>query len=198
MSGLIINPQSALANHQQLWWDDQNSTPFATFGANATIIINTGAMDFINNCAAGGVNDQFFPYTDIYIVPSGTVTNGSKLTDIVGTPNTVQGPASGGTFIHETIGFTAPTGKIGPGRYAVVYDECQNGQLDIEDKIFDPAFEVVIADPTIPALPSFNSLKAQAIGQEQSINSIYYSMKALLYFVDFYKYKKAYIMYPIN
>src|SRR3712207_7989970 len=42
-------------------------------------------------------------------------------------PNTVWG-AHGGLFISETIGFAAPSGKIGSGTYAVVYDECQDGK----------------------------------------------------------------------
>ena len=45
-------------------------------------------------------------------------------------------------LLSESIGFTGPVGTIGDGRYAIVYDECQDGKVQAYDAIFDPAFEV--------------------------------------------------------
>jgi hypothetical protein len=97
----------------------------------------------------------------VYVVPSGSVRLSARLTDVAGTPNTIQA-VGGGLFIDEPIGITRPGGRIGPGTYAVVYDECQNGMLDAEDEVFEPALAVVIPDPNVPPLPSRTALKRES------------------------------------
>ena len=77
--------------------------------------------------------------------------------------------ASDGSFVGETIGYTRPGGgNVGQGTYAVVYDECQNGKVDSEDAVFDPAFEVVI-NHNIPSFegPAFSAIKADAVYQQR-------------------------------
>lgn len=152
---LTMAPQPAAAAHQYLWWNEDGAS-FRTFGANAEIIIYQGALerscDFVNTAA------------DVYIVPAG-VTAG-PLNDISGSPNTIITAAGGGLFIEETIGFTAPGGTIPPGRYAVVYDECQDGDFDPgEDFVQDPAFEFVARGNPPDINPRIAQLKADA-GQE--------------------------------
>ena len=107
-----------------LMWAD--GSEFTTFGPNADITIDMGTISYM--C------DWIYPTADVYIVPSGSVTIGGSLTDVAGTPNVIFG-ASGGIFVSETIGYTAPAGRIGPGRYAVIYDECQDGKFDAGDFI---------------------------------------------------------------
>jgi hypothetical protein len=153
----------AAAHAQWLMWPD--GSEFTTFGPNASVTIDMGAIGFM--C------DWIYPAADIYIVPSGSVSVGSDLTDIAGTPNTVIG-ASGGFFISEDIGFTAPSGRIGPGRYAVIYDECQDGKLDGEDFILDPAFEVVFDPTNVPPInPAIANIKANAgVRKQQAIQQL--------------------------
>src|SRR6266542_3685138 len=146
----------AYAGDQFRWWDDTGDITFATFGANATIEINTGQIAFLSACPSGGVPDAIYPYADIYIVPSGSVGQGDDLKDVSGETNTVAGKASG-LFVNEPLGYTLPSGKIGEGRYAVVYDECQDGKLTPGDAIFDPAFVVVPVPTDVPSLPSCDS-----------------------------------------
>src|SRR5262245_43300335 len=109
----------AYAGHQFLWWDELGKT-FARFGANATIEVNTGQIEFLSACPPGGIADFIYPSADIYIVPSGSVAPGDELEDVSGEPNTVVATTSG-LFVNELIGFTLPGGTIGEGTYAVVY-----------------------------------------------------------------------------
>jgi len=139
-------------DNRVLLWNAAGDT-FATFGPNAAITIDTGIMAFL--C------DWIYPTTDIYIVPSGSVTVGSALHDVSGLPNVVVG-ASGGIFVSETIGYTKPGGSVGPGTYAVIYDECQDGRFDAVDFIVDPAFEVAIPANVPPIDPAIQNIKAQA------------------------------------
>ena len=149
---------------QTLLWP--NGASVAIFGPNASIHIDTGTIMTIRGCGEGGVDDWIYPYADIYIVPSGSVSVGGALTDAGGSKNTVWG-ASGGLFISQTIGYTSPGGNIGPGTYAVVYDECQNGKLDDIDALFDPAFEVVITADVPPMPASIANVKAAAAEQAE-------------------------------
>lgn len=146
---------SAAFAGQFLDWGD--GTDFHVFGPNEQVIIDTGSMNVIQNCPTG-IDDVFFPFTDIYVVPSGSAPA------LSGAPNTVQG-ASDGSFVSETIGLTAPSGSLGPGDYAVIYDECQDGVFDEGvDFIVNPAIRVEI--PTdVPPLPSIAAFKADAAEQ---------------------------------
>ena len=156
---LLSPANTAQASHQILFWDE-SGTSFRYFGPNETVSIYTGTLDYV--C------DSFLHTADIYVVPSDSVyIDEDPLNDISGTPNTVQTGAAGGLFIDEIIGFTAPSGKIGPGKYAVVYDECQDGKFNLGvDALFDPAFEVVIpADVSDLPTTEFEKLKADAASE---------------------------------
>jgi uncharacterized repeat protein (TIGR01451 family) len=148
---LAVGERPAAAAHQYLWWNEDGGS-FRTFGSNASITIYQGAIEF--EC------DRFQAVADVYVVPSGSASPGASLTDVSGAPNVVFG-ASGGLFISETIGYAEPGGTIPSGRYAVVYDECQNGKVDPIDFVLDPAFEVD-ARADVPPLPSLAALKASA------------------------------------
>ena len=187
----FLRPGPAAADGRFLWWDSTGK-PFATFGGGGAITIDTGKFTFINDCPSGGVADAFLAYTDIYIVPSGSVTVGGELQDTsnTGEPNTVLG-TSEGLFIGETIGYTAPSGAVGGGSYAVIYDECQNGRLDPEDAVFDPAFAVAI-DADVPPLPnSFQSVKLDAFQQAQQWRLITAFMRVLFVLLDIRSFNSA-------
>lgn len=172
------------AGGQFLWWTGEGDT-FTTFGANASIVIDSGALDFTTGCEAPGIDDTLYPASSIYIMPSGSVSPGSQLTDISkdGTPNTVVG-TTGGAFVLQTIGFTKPTGFVGPGTYAVIYDECQDGAYDEGvDFLLDPAFEVSIP-ANVPALPSIQALKDDAVQRSQYWSKAHFYYKALFELED--------------
>jgi thioredoxin 1 len=122
-----------------------------TFGPNAAITISLGTILTVNSCGDDGYNDNVYPYADIYIVPSGSVEIGDDLTDVTGYPLTVV--AFGGVFVDEIVAYTYPGGQVPPGTYAIVYDECQDGDLDAIDALFDPAFHVTY-NQEVPPLPS--------------------------------------------
>ena len=156
--GLLLAPAVAQAQ-SDLWWTDEGSG-FARFGPNAAVTINTG---FHNGGTCGG----FFPVVHIYVVNVSTLADGAHITDVSnadGVPNTVTDVASGGMFIYETIGYTAPSGYLGPGTYGVVFKACKDGIYHAGyDAFFSAAFEVVIP-ANIPVLPSASiaAIKAQA------------------------------------
>ncbi len=145
----------ASAGHQFLWWNDGGSS-FAQFEPNATLRIHTGAIDFVNSCPVPGIPDSIWPWTDVYIVPAGSVSDGSQLTDVGGGPaNAVMGSSMGGVFIEEVIGFTAPSVSIGAGEYAVVYDECQDGKFQAGvGALFDPPSASSSRTPTSRRFPA--------------------------------------------
>lgn len=162
------SPHAARATGGTLEWNE-NGDAFTTFGANASITIYQGTIQFLNNCKSG-TNDSFYPTADIYIIPINAmpaIGGDLKSAAVGGQPSdTVIAGASGGLFIDETIGFTQPSGKVGAGTYAVVYDECQDGTLGPEDEVFAPALQVVL--PTnVPLLFStdIGNIKTAACGQ---------------------------------
>src|SRR5687768_13748986 len=69
--------RSALASHQYLWWSEDGNS-FARFGSNASITIYQGQIEFA--C------DTFVPAADIYVVPTGSASQGASLTDVSGAP----------------------------------------------------------------------------------------------------------------
>ncbi|HEX9593211.1 MAG TPA: hypothetical protein VGB12_07695, partial [bacterium] len=93
------------------------------FGPNQSIIVETGQVSYITGCAPG-IDDFIYPWADVYIVPAG-VGDGGGLTDVSGSPNTLQY-----LIIDEVIGNTAPGGNIPSGQYAVIMDECQDGKYN--------------------------------------------------------------------
>ncbi|MCP4356886.1 MAG: hypothetical protein GY796_02575 [Chloroflexi bacterium] len=154
-----------------------NGDAFTTFGGNAIIQIDFGVIDYVTSCPDGGIPDFIYPFTSVYIVPSGSVTVGSTLNDVSDVPNVVMG-ASGGLFINEIIGATGPVGSIEPGVYAVVYDECQNGKLDDIDTLFDPALEVIVPVDLPPYAPIL-SMKAEAADARDHWESAYHRLGQL-------------------
>lgn len=112
-------------------------------------------MQIIPHCPEGSP-DGLTSWTDLYIVESGSLSilnDGDELEDAGGgSPNTVMSLSSG-IFISETIGYTGPDGKIGPGEYAVVFDECQDGKYNaLIDGVIDPAFKVEYTTGVVPPL----------------------------------------------
>ncbi|MEW5869153.1 MAG: PKD domain-containing protein [Chloroflexota bacterium] len=180
----LIGVQPVKAGSQFLWWTDTGDT-FFTFGANASIVIDTGSLDFTTGCPAPGIDDNLYAAAFVYIMPSGSVTSGTILTDLStnGRPNTVVA-SSGGGFVGETIGFTQPSGVIGPGTYAVIYDECQDEIYDPgTDFLLDPAFEVIIpAD--VPALPSIQAVKDLAVARSDYWSDAKFYLNALFKLAD--------------
>lgn len=148
-TAVIVTPHRAAAAHQILQWNESGDS-YTVFGPNAFVTIYNGTIEY--SC------DSFYPTADIYVVEAG-FNRSAPLADVSGAPNTVTG-ASGGYF-SDTIAVTQPTSKLGPGRYAVVYDECQDGDFDPDmDAVFDPAFRVVLpADlpPMSGVLPQFKT-----------------------------------------
>jgi hypothetical protein len=119
-----------------------NGSTYIELGNCREIIIEHGCMDYITNCTEG-TNDWLYPWTDIYIVATGSATSpGSALIDRSGAPNPVQGVMLGGCFMYETLGYTEPCGNVDAGTYDVVYDECQEGKMGTEDGLFQPALKV--------------------------------------------------------
>jgi Ca2+-binding RTX toxin-like protein len=163
---LFMGVTNSYAFHhiQYLFWP--GGVEFTTFGPGEPIRIFSGAMEYTNTCK-DGTNDFVTPFTSIYVVPSGSVGLGSRLQDVSGGFNIVSG-TNDGAFALETIGFTSPGGSIGPGTYAVVYDECQNGLFDSDDALFDPAFQVVFSLEVPPLNPDeINKIKTNALEQHE-------------------------------
>jgi hypothetical protein len=181
----LIANLSITSQSQSLLWPNGNE--FITLGANEAVTIDFGQILYINNCSnPDGIDDFIFRFADVYIIPSGTPLNiGDVLVDIAGIPNTVEAPTSGGVFVSETIGFTEPTGFIGAGTYMVIYDECQDGILDNEDTVFDPAFSVQIPADVPPIGNYIVQLKEDAASQAAHWFSFYLPLKTLSTFLEY-------------
>ncbi|WHY77212.1 PKD domain-containing protein [Neobacillus sp. WH10] len=163
VGGIPISTAYAEEEYYQFLLWSEGGDSFTTFGPNEEIRIHTGSVRFMKGCSEDGADDFIEPFADIYVVPSGHGLPGEELEDVSGSPNTVMA-AHGGLFISEVIGYTAPGGKIGPGKYTVVYDECQDGKVSPEDKVFQDAFEVIFPTdiPDIMADPAIAEIKGKA------------------------------------
>jgi PKD repeat protein len=165
-TAFVLTPIAAPVAHAgSLLWP--NGSTFKTFGPNEAIKIDLGTISYTGGCSSDGYDDFFYAFADVYIVAAGSVSVGDALVDVGGVENTVMG-VGGGLFIDETIGYTGPAGQIPQGTYAIVYDECQDGRLDGNDSIFDPAFEVIIPADVPPAPPSLFAAKGDAASQRDS------------------------------
>ncbi|MCM3659930.1 PKD domain-containing protein [Georgenia satyanarayanai] len=130
-----------------------------SFGPNATVMVDIGTLT--RDC------DTFWTASDIYVVPSGSVGPGSTLSDVSGSPNTLQGTGLGSGVFGEILAITAPSGSVGAGTYDLVEDTCQNGVLDGSDSLLSPAFEVVL--PTgVPLLPDPAIQAMKGAAEEQA------------------------------
>ncbi len=167
-----------VAGHQFLRWPDGDA--FTTFGPNELILIDIGAIEFVTSCPEMAIEDFIWPFADIYVIPSGSGQSGAALSDVTGSKNTAWGASGGGVFVSQILGVTAPSGSLGPGTYAVVFDECQNGIFDGPDFVADPAFRVVIpAD--LPAPPISLDFKDRARTQAFRLRSMHAFTKALFF-----------------
>ncbi|TAK00821.1 MAG: PKD domain-containing protein, partial [Chloroflexota bacterium] len=135
-----------------LWWDEGGSAFKHVIGANQAVSIYAGKIDYL--C------DFLYPTADVYIV-RGVPELGDELVDVSGVPNTIQG-ATGGLFIEELIGVTVPSGRLAVGTYTVVYDECQDGIVDVFDSVFASALRVDVPTDLPPIDPSIQLLKANS------------------------------------
>jgi uncharacterized repeat protein (TIGR01451 family) len=159
------------AHHQFLAWNpfpDQLLYTKQFYSANLPITIGWGSIELLNNeftpgVCPDGVSDSISAIANVYVVPSGSVYRNSSIRislmgkDVTGAVNTVI--QDSGNFFNETIG---TTGSVPVGKYAVVYDECQDGFFDDSvDFLFDPAFEVLNQVPPISP-DAINNLKAAA------------------------------------
>ena len=131
----------------------EDGTDTTTIGPNGAADVWLGQIDYL--C------DFFYPTADIYVV-SGTPGAGGTLTDVSGAPNVVFGSWGGG--FSETIAYAQPSGKLGPGTYSVVYDECQNGKYEPGiDALFVDAITVVFPPGELPPInPAIAAIKGQA------------------------------------
>ena len=129
---------------------DQGSA--ATFGANAIVGID-GSITYRTDCPSAGIDDFFYPATDVYLVDAGEGTG--TLHDVGGgRPNTIVATTS--FFLDEVIAATAPGGNLDEGTYDVVYDTCQDGT-------FDPGFDTVFPGAVTVRLPDLIPLADGAI-----------------------------------
>ncbi|MDQ3065847.1 MAG: PKD domain-containing protein, partial [Actinomycetota bacterium] len=159
----LVLPGAASA--AQLWFGDTMDPPPGSYGANAFITIG-GTISFINTCDEKGTNDRFAAFADVYIVPTGSVSIGSELTDVGGAPNTVGPAASGGLYDDTTIGFTKPSGKIPSGTFDIVYDECQDKKFDARDTVFSPGIIVNVPTAAVPDVTGAIQAAKDAAGRE--------------------------------
>lgn len=137
----------------KILWFNEDGDSHITIGPNGSASVWLGEVDY--NC------DTFYPAANVYVV-AGTPAGESALTDVSGTPNVVIG-SWGGAF-SETLAYAKPTGKLGPGSYSVVYDECQDGKYDVGvDALFLNAITVVFPPGELPPIdPAIKAMKDQA------------------------------------
>ena len=133
--------------------------PSASFGANAIVRID-GSITYESHCPKPGINDFFYPATDVYIVPTGEGT-GTLHDASGGRPNTIVSSAT--AFTDEVIAMTAPAGNLDDGEYDVVYDTCQDGQFDPGvDTVFPHALTVSLPDVLPLADGGINAIKGES------------------------------------
>ena len=135
-----------------LWFNEDGSSSI-TIGPNGAADVWLGQIEYM--C------DTFYPIANVYVV-AGTPVAGGGLVDVSGSPNVVIGSWGGG--FSETIAYAKPSGKLGPGSYSVVYDECQNGVYDAGvDALFVDAITVVFPPGVLPPIdPAIAAIKGDA------------------------------------
>jgi PKD repeat protein len=152
----------AAAAYPPGWWEAQFMLYKQSYGPNEAVTIQVGSLSPGCDPFEGIVR-----ISDVYVVPTGAVTDGGSLTDVSGQPNTFSSATQGGLILDEIIGITRPSGAMGSGTYDVVEDVCQNGRFDADmDAIIEAAFTVSIPSD-IPSLPdpALIAIKDQAQAQ---------------------------------
>jgi hypothetical protein len=160
--GLLLRPYSASpALASSIYFGDYGGDTTATFGANATVAI-TGDM-------AGGCIDTLGTYTGkAYVLPHGSVNPGAR-TALGETANAViQSDFTDGLYSDETVGFTAPSGKLGTGQYDIILDVCADGFYDPGVDVI-ATFSVVIPVAVPPVSTAIADLKTAAHTQAQDL-----------------------------
>lgn len=76
-----------------------------TVGAGAVVRID-GRLVFETECPEEGYPDFVYPATDVYVVDAGSVSEGGRLQDASGWPNTIVATTT--IFIEEIIAITSP------------------------------------------------------------------------------------------
>ncbi len=157
------------------------------YGASEAVTVAVGMTDYVRSCPKIGsespVDDWIYAVSDLYVVPSTwTGSTGAALSDVSGSPNVVFGQGGGG-FVDEVIGYTAPGGSIGPGRYGVVIDNCQ-------DKVFDPAFDTFIpnafrvtSNVMVPPI-DISTIKADAAQRAGNWKEAQYTFAGLVFIAN--------------
>jgi hypothetical protein len=158
-----------------------NGDTTATFGANDIVRID-GSITYASDCPKPGINDFFYPATDVYLVWAGS--EGGKLEDAGGgRPNTIISGAS--LFSDEVIGLTAPGGKLAAGTYDVVYDTCQDGQYDPgRDTIFHDAVRVFLPLQLPDSGGAVGAIKDQARREYYSWLATKFAMEGMFKLAD--------------
>ncbi|HET8756815.1 MAG TPA: Calx-beta domain-containing protein, partial [Solirubrobacteraceae bacterium] len=158
---------------------DHGST--GTYGPNGVVRID-GSITYRSDCPKPGINDFFYPATDVYIVDAGTGT-GTLHDASGGRPNTIVSGAS--LFADEVIAITPPAGTLDEGSYDVVYDTCQDGSYDPGfDTIFPGAVTVEMPEVIPLADDGIGRIKAEARAEYESWRNTRYAMKALFLLAD--------------
>jgi Bacterial Ig domain len=150
-------------SQQALAFFGKGSPGNAVYGANEVVEVITGNPFLPEPFCPSGVPDPkslvIITVTDVYVVPDGdpSLTSGGQIGGI----KHVLGPALGGLNLTTQIGTTGPTGSLGTGSYTVVFDECQDGTINVHDAVFESAFKVVVPLDA-PTDPGLLALKADA------------------------------------
>src|SRR5262245_24238656 len=151
------------------------------FGKDAVVSID-GSITYASDCPKPGINDFFYPATDVYLVDAGF--SGGELHDVGGgRPNTIVSGAS--LFSDEVIGLTAPGGKLKSGVYDVVYDTCQDGQYDPgRDTIFHDAVKVFLPLQLPDSGGAIGAIKDQARREYYSWLATRFAMNGMFKLAD--------------
>ncbi|HEX5620850.1 MAG TPA: Calx-beta domain-containing protein [Solirubrobacteraceae bacterium] len=158
---------------------EQGST--GTYGPNGVVRID-GSISFRDDCPKPGIDDFFYPATDVYIVDTGTGT-GTLHDAGGGRPNTIVSGAS--LFTDEVIAIAPPAGTLDQGEYDVVYDNCQDGQYNPGfDTIFPGAVTVEMPDLIPVADDGIGKIKDEAREEYISWLATRYAMQGLFKLAD--------------
>lgn len=180
-AGFLIRPHSAVpAFAASVFFNGYGGDSYTTYGANATVAISGdlsgGCIDFLGEYKA-----------NVYVVPHGSISPSAK-TQMPGTPNAViVTDFTDGLYDSETIGFTAPSGKLGSGNYDIILDLCADGYYDPDTDLDygygapQGAFSVAIPVTVPPISSAIADEKQSAEEQASGLGATAKSFEALEY-----------------